>query len=347
MKQVKFILPMLLMVAAIGNVWGATPETATFTMKNSGQSSPVTVNGVTFTWTSSNIVVGTNNGSGFKANSNMTITIPSGATLVGIEKGNGNTWGSGAQIDVYAGTSSSGTKLTTITKDTHTYTISNNNTGTTYYFANISSKNAWINTLTIKYTIGSTKTLDKIDVKTAPTKTTYTEGEFFAPAGLVITKTYSDKSTEDVSYADHSSDFTFSPTTSTALQTSHTSVTITVGGKSTTQTITVNAVTKYTITFIDKLQGRDGYAGPTGHTLQVVDGATFTFPDALSDGTPTAQQKASGTCEQQHYHFVGWILSTEESTANNTGHANVKEAGSTSGAVSAAATYYAVWAREE
>lgn len=126
-------------------------QSATFTMKNSGQSSPVTDNGVTFTWTSSNIVVGTNNASGFKASSNMTVTIPAGKKLVGIEKGNGNTWGSGAQIDVYAGNSSSGTKIVTITKDINTYEISSNNTGTTYYLANTTAKNAWINTLTIKY----------------------------------------------------------------------------------------------------------------------------------------------------------------------------------------------------
>lgn len=103
----------------------------------------------------------------------------------------------------------------------------------------------------------------------------------------------------------------------------------------------------FTITFIDKLQNTTGYTTDAPHTINVNDGATFEFPAALTDKVVTADEKASGTCEQQHYHFVGWILSTEESTANNTGHANVKAAGSTSGAVSAAATYYAVWAKEE
>lgn len=84
-------------------------------------------------------------------------------------------------------------------------------------------------------------TLSSIAVKTAPTKTTYTEGEYFAPAGLVITKTMSNSSTEDVDYDNHSGDFSFSPTTSTALTTGNNKVTITYGGKSVDQAITVNS----------------------------------------------------------------------------------------------------------
>ena len=85
-------------------------------------------------------------------------------------------------------------------------------------------------------------TLSSIAVKTAPSKVAYTEGENFNPAGLVITKTFSDNSTEDVTYNNTTaSDFTFSPSTSTALTTGNTSVTITYGGKSTSQAITVAA----------------------------------------------------------------------------------------------------------
>ena len=83
------------------------------------------------------------------------------------------------------------------------------------------------------------KTLSSISVKTAPTKTTYIYGEKFNPTGLVITKTYSDSTSEDWSYSDHSSDFTFNPSTGTALTTSNTKVTITVGGQSVDQSITV------------------------------------------------------------------------------------------------------------
>ena len=88
---------------------------------------------------------------------------------------------------------------------------------------------------------GGTPTLSSIAVKTPPTKVSYTEGENFDPTGLVITRTYSDASTSDWSYAEHTSDFTFTPSLTTALTTGNTSVTITYGGKSTTQAITVNA----------------------------------------------------------------------------------------------------------
>ena len=94
--------------------------------------------------------------------------------------------------------------------------------------------------------------LKSIAVKTAPTKTTYTEGEYFDPTGLVITPTYENhanteetKTGDDVAYSNATAaSFTFAPTTTTTLQTSNTSVSIsyTEGGitKSTTQTITVN-----------------------------------------------------------------------------------------------------------
>ena len=83
--------------------------------------------------------------------------------------------------------------------------------------------------------------LSSIEVSTAPTKTTYTAGEYFDPTGLVITRNYNNGSSSTYTYAGHTSEFTFSPSTSTALTTSHTSVTITYGNKSTTQTITVNS----------------------------------------------------------------------------------------------------------
>ena len=85
------------------------------------------------------------------------------------------------------------------------------------------------------------KTLSSISVATAPTKTTYYAGDYFDPTGLVITRTYSDSTSDTYAYANHASDFTFTPSTSTALTTDNSSVTIGYGGKTTTQAITVNA----------------------------------------------------------------------------------------------------------
>ena len=87
----------------------------------------------------------------------------------------------------------------------------------------------------------ASKTLSSISVSTAPTKTTYTAGEYFNPSGLVIKRTYSDSTYDTYTYANHTSEFSFSPSTSTALTTSNTFVTITYGGKSCSQAIVVNA----------------------------------------------------------------------------------------------------------
>lgn len=85
----------------------------------------------------------------------------------------------------------------------------------------------------------TTKTLSSISINTHPDKIQYEEGDYFDPTGLIITRTYSDSTTDTYTYSGHSSDFTFSPTTSTALTTSNTSVTISYGGKSCSQAITV------------------------------------------------------------------------------------------------------------
>ena len=85
-----------------------------------------------------------------------------------------------------------------------------------------------------------TKTLSSIAVTTAPTKTTYTAGENFDPAGMVVTATYSDSSTAAVTG--------YTVTDGNSLTAGTTSVTIsyTEGGltKTCTQAITVNAAPK-------------------------------------------------------------------------------------------------------
>ena len=83
---------------------------------------------------------------------------------------------------------------------------------------------------------------DSISVSTAPTKLAYNAGETFDPTGLVITRNYSDGSSSTFSYADHTTEFSFSPSLSTGLAVENTAVSITYGGKTTSQNITVSAV---------------------------------------------------------------------------------------------------------
>lgn len=75
------------------------------------------------------------------------------------------------------------------------------------------------------------KAVDSIAVTTPPTKTAYTVDETFDPAGMVVTATYNDETTAEVT------DYTYEPTA--ALATTDTAVTITYETKTTTQAITV------------------------------------------------------------------------------------------------------------
>ncbi len=93
---------------------------------------------------------------------------------------------------------------------------------------------------------GTTKTLTGITITTAPATTVYSEGQNFDPAGMVVTATYSDNSTAEVS------GYTVSP--SGALAATDTSVTIsyTEGNitKTATQAITVSATATKTLSSI-------------------------------------------------------------------------------------------------
>lgn len=88
----------------------------------------------------------------------------------------------------------------------------------------------------IDFDLDTTKTLVSIAVTTPPTKTSYTTDDYFNPAGMVVTATYDDSSTEVIT------NYTYSPTTK--LTTSVTAITISYRGKTTTTPITVTQSTK-------------------------------------------------------------------------------------------------------
>ena len=161
------------------------------------------------------------------------------------------------------------------------------NAGYSYFCIQENDSSAsYISEFKITYT---PKTLSSIAVKTAPTKTTYEAGECFDPTGLVVTKTFSDSSTQDLPYSGNSSSFSFDPSLTTPLTTSDTSVTITVGGKSASQSITVNAAKILTSISI------------SGQTTAFVEGDSFSFGGTvtahysdLSSANVTAQATFSG-----------------------------------------------------
>ena len=101
---------------------------------------------------------------------------------------------------------------------------------------------------TATITVNPASVLSSIAVTTVPTKTTYNVGETFDATGMVVTATYTDNSTADVT-----NDVTYTP--NGALTTSHTEITISYTEnnvtKTTTQAITVNEVLDYaTLPFV-------------------------------------------------------------------------------------------------
>ena len=214
-----------------------------------------------------------NKGSGYKLAALFNTTaIPGSITKIEATTASGTNRSWNAYVTSTA-CSSSGSTLTfgsnkttvgnNVTIGTSSTSIGTSTAGYSYFCVqeNVNSA-SMIAQFKITYT---PKSLSSIAVKTAPTKTSYEAGDSFDPTGLVITATYSDNSTRDITYADASSGFEFSPNTSAELSTSNTSVTITYGGKSCSQSITVSAAkTLSSITI-------------SGYTTSLVEGDVFSF----------------------------------------------------------------------
>ena len=152
----------------------------------------------------------------------------------------------------------------------------------------------------------ATPTLSSIAVKTAPTKVSYSAGEDFDATGLVITLTYSDASTEDVAYKDNEDSFEFDPIDN--LQTSNVSVTISYGGKTCSQPITVSAAVVTSISaevknsktfYVGETITKSDITVTTNTGVDVTNSATFsdytfTYADAASGGTITDKTFTNG-----------------------------------------------------
>ena len=88
--------------------------------------------------------------------------------------------------------------------------------------------------------------------------------------------------------------------------------------------------------FIDNIQETTGYTGDGKAVSTSFTKASIT----LSDKAATT----SGSCEDVHYHFVGWVTEADRSAGNvDAGHiVNFQDSGN----VPTGTTYYAVWAKE-
>ena len=121
---------------------------------------------------------------------------------------------------------------------------------------------------------------------------------------------------------------TYSPTTAA----SH-SATITISSTGVSnKTISLTGIGQYQDTFIDMLQNTTGYTEGSPHT----ETGTYSTP-SLSDKAVAT----SGTCEQQHYHFVGWITAAKYAAGTAISDGDLQTPTSATNE-----TYYAVWAKQ-
>ncbi len=111
--------------------------------------------------------------------------------------------------------------------------------------------------------------LESIAVTTPPDKTEYAEGESFDPTGMVVTATYGDGSTAEIT--DYT-DYTYEPTG--ALTPDDTEITITYTENGVTKTVTVSITVRaaYTVTFDPN--GGTGVMDP----VSVVEGQEYVLP---------------------------------------------------------------------
>lgn len=158
-----------------------------------------------------------------------------------------------------------------------------------------------------------------IAVTTSPTKTAYTYGESLDTSGMVVIATYASGATKDVT-----AEVTVSPET---LTTSVTALTITYGGKTTTQAITVSPAT---ISIASATVQDKTYDGSEDATVTSVEFTGLVNDESLTSGTDytaTAEftDKSAGDSKQVtvtvelkngNYTFAN---SEKTATANATG----------------------------
>lgn len=193
----------------------------------------------------------------------------------------------------------------------------NNNTYNTYEF----DKENYL----VEYKAPVEKVLKSIAISGEATKTTYTEGETFDPAGLVVTATYEDESTEVVTSR---VEWTFNPET-LILGTTEVNVTATYGEKTASKTVavTVAEVQKYNVTW--NVNGNDYTEG--NPTTEVVEGEKV-------EVLPAAPASIVGLV------FMGWT--NEAVTSQEAAPAVLFTSAADAPAVTADVTYYAVFAAQ-
>ena len=152
--------------------------------------------------------------------------------------------------------------------------------------------------------------LASISITTAPTKTTYSAGETFDPAGMVVTGHFVDASNSSNTKDEAVTGYTISPNGALAVTDDH--VTITYQGKTATQAITVNAapVVTYDFETVAELNGlvESTSAEYSGYlTNAVVSFVPATNTAIVKDATGSVMFYKSGHGLKQGQTYTGAI----------------------------------------
>ena len=132
------------------------------------------------------------------------------------------------------------------------------NTSQTGTYKNNGIFNMTVNVSMNKFDYGK---VESLNITTAPAKIVYNVGETFDPTGMIIQATLNNNTTKNIT---DTNDLKISPTT--ALTTSDTSITITYGGKTVTQAISVIKFPLNATEFATTLVGKNGLEQIT-HTI--------------------------------------------------------------------------------
>ena len=175
---------------------------------------------------------------------------------------------------------------------------------------------------TATITVAAALTLSSIAITTAPSKTTYTEGETFDATDMVVTATYSDATTDDVTAL-----CTFTP--SGALTTSDTEITVSYTEnaveKTATQAITVNPYvqpTTVTIQMTNSLFGEEVHTSGTASSdlafVGVQDRVTVTYnvPNGSYYYFNTSNTRPYNTCTLTYGAPTGFVITQIEFTSD-------------------------------
>ena len=330
MKQILLKTMLLLCALVVGSsAWGTEPKTSTLTFTAACGGSGTADDNVSWTVTSDasesnyDSTKGIHYGTGSVAVSHLTLTTNGiSGTITQIKVNAAGASGTSAKLNVKVGDQAFGSQQN-LTSSATTYTLSGSASGSIEVKLSQSSikKALYVKSIEVTYTPPSTSPLSSIALSgTYPT--TFTEKDAFSHEGMTVTATYGDASTIDVTSSATFSGYDMNTTGNQTVTVSYTEGEIT---KTANYSITVNAGTKYMVTF-DAGNGTCETESLTETTYQ--GGVTL----------PSATPGTSG------WVFYGWA---EEKVTNPTTTAPVVLSAGTELSLTSNKTLYAIYKQEE